>query len=166
VARVVLSAPALVLLLAAQLAACSLDWSLRSADPGDAALVEGSTTADAADAPVAADAADGSVPTDAPISAEAAACRDLETTVAQKRTKARQCQLGAAGQCTTTVKDECGCDVVVTSAGATTTTDYSAAVSKLIADCGKPPCLAACPQNGVPGTWACLVVAGETRCSP
>jgi hypothetical protein len=150
----------------ALLAACSLDWSLRSA-PGDASMpAESGGTADATDAPAAVDAADGSVPTDAPISPEAAACQALESDLALKRKKARDCQIGTAGQCTTTVKDECGCDVIVTSAGSMSTSDFTAAVAALVGQCGKPPCVAACPQNGVPASWACLVVAGETRCTP
>ena len=148
------------------LSACSLDWSVRP-DPGDASLAEsGSSDADAGDARVSPDAADTSVPTDAPVSPDAAACAALASDVAQKRKKARECQIGTAGQCTTTVDDECGCKVIVTFAGAANTNDYTAAVSSLLAQCGKPPCTAACPQLGLSMGWACLGSSGGFSCSP
>ena len=147
------------------LSACSLDWSVR-ADPGDASLAEGGSGADVADAPVALDAPDTSVPTDAPISPDAAACDALTNGVAQKRTKARECQIGTVGQCTTTVDDECGCRVIVTFAGAANTNDYTAAVADLVARCGKPPCTAACPQLGLSTSWACLGSGSGFSCMP
>ncbi len=149
----------------ALLAACSLDWSVRSA-PGDASTAaESGGAADAADAPAPVDAADGSVPTDAPISPEAAACQALESDVALKKKKARECQIGTPGQCTSTVDDECACKVVVTLAAATATNDYKSAVSAYAAQC-MPKCVAACPQIGVPASWACLSNAGDVRCTP
>jgi hypothetical protein len=164
VARVVLVTPALAF--AALLAACSLDWSVRSPDGGDAALSEGSATADATDAPVDGDAADGSVPTDAPISAEAAACATSMDSVTAKRKKARECQIGTMGQCTTTVNDECGCKVIVTFAGTPDTMAYTKAIGDLVAQCGKPPCTAACPQLGLSTGWACLGSGAGFSCSP
>ena len=147
------------------LAACSLDWSVRS-DPGDAALPDGPSPADAADAPVPADGADTSVPTDAPISADAAACAMLMDGVTQKRKKARDCQIGTAGQCTTTVDDECGCKVIVTFAAAPDTMAYTKAVGDLVGQCGRPPCTAACPQLGLSTSWACLGSGAGFSCSP
>ncbi|MDB5215727.1 MAG: hypothetical protein JWO86_3654 [Myxococcaceae bacterium] len=163
IARVVVLTPALVA--AAVLSACSLDWSVRP-DPGDASIAAEAGGVDVTDALAPVDAADGSVPTDAPLSPEAAACQALGDDVTLKRKKARECQIGTAGQCTTTVKDECGCDVIVTSAGSTKTSDFTSAVMTFLSECEKPPCTAACPQNGVPASWACLVVAGDTRCTP
>ena len=155
------------LLGAALLSACSLDWAVR-ADPGagDASLAEGGGSADGADAPVGADAADTSVPGDAPVSPDAAACAALLDGLAPKRKKARDCQIGTAGQCTTTVDDECGCKVIVTFPGVANTNDYAAAVGDLLAKCGKPPCTAACPQLNLPSSWACLGSSGGFSCTP
>jgi len=154
------------LVIGAVVPACALDWSVRPA-PVDASVPETSTGADATDAPVSPDAGDSSVPVDAPVSPDAAACDGLTIDVAQKRAKARECQIGTGGQCTTTVDDQCGCKVVVTFAGSSNTNDYTAAVSNLIAQCGKPACTAPCPQLGVPGSWACLASGGTSyTCTP
>lgn len=145
--------------------ACSLDWAVRpSAGDGSAAGTEAG--ADATDAPVSPDAADTSVPVDAPISPDAAACDGLTIDVAQKRAKARECQIGTFGQCTTTVDDQCGCKVIVTSADAGATSDYTAAVSNLVGQCGKPACTAPCPQLGLPMSWACLASGTSYTCQP
>jgi hypothetical protein len=147
------------------LLACSLDWAVRP-DLGDSSPSETGSGADVADAPVARDAADTSVPTDAPTSSDAADCAQLTSDVAQKRKKARDCQSAAMGQCTTTVDDECGCKVIVTTAGAPFTTDYTSAVSALLANCGKPACTASCPQLGLMTSWACLAPTGQFTCTP
>jgi len=147
------------------LSACSLDWSVRP-DTGDASLAEVGSGADVADAPAALDAPDTSVPTDAPLSPDAARCAMLMDDVVQTRKKARECQIGTAGQCTTTVDDECGCKVIVTFAGAPKTNDFVAAVSDLVTQCGKPPCTAPCPQLGLSTSWACLGSSGGFSCTP
>jgi hypothetical protein len=156
------------LAIAAVVTACSLDWTVRPS-PLDGSASETSVGVDATDAPVGLDAADTSVPIDAPVSPEAAACDGLTVDVAQKRAKARECQIGMpfGTQCTTTVDDQCGCKVVVTFADAGATNDYTAAVGNLIAVCGKPACTAPCPQLGVPGSWACLANGGTSySCQP
>jgi len=145
--------------------ACSLDWSVRPS-PLDGSASETSVAADASDAPAALDATDTSAPTDAPVSPDAAMCDGLTIDVAQKRAKARECQIGTAGQCTTTVDDQCGCKVVVTFAGSANTNDYTAAVTNLIAQCGKPACTAPCPQLGLPQSWACLANGTSYTCQP
>lgn len=144
------------------LVACSLDWAVRS-DSGDALQPE--TGSDVIDAPTAKDAAETSVPTDAPISPDAGDCAMLASDVAQKRKKARECQSAGVGQCTTTVDDECGCKVIVTTAGSPFTNDYTAAVTKLLAQC-KPDCSAPCPQLGLMTSWACLAPTGQFTCTP
>jgi len=145
--------------------ACSLDWSVR-AEPGEPSVTEGGADV-AADAPLTDAPADGA-PEDAPVSADGSPCAALTADVANARKKARECQLGTTGQCGTTVDDECGCKVIVRTAGSTESTAYAAAVASLVGTCGKPTACAttACPQLGVMASWACLVVSSETRCTP
>jgi hypothetical protein len=150
---------------ASAMLACSLDWDVRP-DPGVGPVPE--TGTDVVDAPpVGSDAADADVDatTDAPISPEAAACKALADDVVLKRKKARECVL-AMGQCQATVNDECGCPVVVKTAGSTPSLEYAAAVAKLVNDCGKPPCVAACPAIGPMVSWSCLQPGPEARCNP
>jgi hypothetical protein len=146
------------------MSACSLDWDVRP-DPGVKPVPE--TGTDVVDAPpVGDDAADAdAMVTDAPISPEAAACKALEDDVALKKKKARECLL-AMNQCKATVNDECGCPVIVKEAGSTQAIEYAAAVKKLVDDCGKPPCVAACPPLGAMVSWACLQPGPEALCSP
>jgi hypothetical protein len=146
--------------------ACSLDWSVR-AEPGEASVAEGGADVTVDDAPLA-DAPADAPAADAPVSPDAAACDALATDVANARKKARECQFGMPGQCTTTADDECGCKLVIRSAGSPEATAYASAITALVGGCGKPTACAttACPQLGVPASWACLVVSGETRCSP
>ena len=153
------------LAIAAVLSACALDWSVRPS-PDDASAPMTDAGADATDAPAALDAADTSVPTDAPVSPEAAACDGLTIDVAQKRAKARDCQLTTSGQCMTTVDDQCGCKVVVTFPNATATSDYTAAVANLITQCGKPACTTQCPQLVPQTSWGCLSSPGGVSCFP
>jgi hypothetical protein len=162
----VLSGSLAALASAALASACALDWSVR-AEPAEASVAEGGADAPASDAP-AADAPLDTSAEDAPASPDAAACDVLAADVANARKKARECQIGTAGQCTTTVVDECGCKVVIRTAGSTEAAAYASAISALVAGCGKPAACAttACPQLGIPTSWACLVVASETRCTP
>lgn len=137
--------------------ACALDWDVRPAPvtSSDVLVPEAATEA-------AADATGTDAETDA-AETDAAQCEPLLADVAAKKTLARSCQL-ASGQCTTTVKDECDCDVIVALASGSKTDDYVAAVAAYRASC-TPSCVA-CPQLGVPGTWACLQSGGEIRCTP
>ena len=144
--------------------ACSLDWAVR-AGPAEASVAEGG-----ADVVIDAafDDAPDSATEDAPVSPDAAACDALAANVVVARKKARECQLGTAGQCTTTVDDECGCKVVITTAGAANTTAYTSAVSALVTSCGQPAACAstACPQIGLPASWACLAPDDDVHCRP
>lgn len=145
--------------------ACSLDWAVR-AEPAEASVVEGG--ADVVTDAALDDAPPDSATEDAPVSPDAAACDALATDVVNARKKARECQIGTFGQCTTTVDDECGCKVVVTTAGSPNATAYTSAVSTLVTSCGQPAVCAttSCPQIGLPQSWACLSVAGDIRCTP
>lgn len=137
--------------------ACALDWDVRP-DPGTGPdVITPGTSAEAGPDATESDAAtDGTT-------AEASDCEPLLASVASAKALARSCQL-ASGQCTTTVKDECDCDVVVALASSPKTDDYLAAVAAYRASC--TPACAACPQLGVPGTWLCLQSGAEIRCSP
>lgn len=145
-------------------AGCSLDWAVRE-DPGAASPAEAG--ADTADGPVSDTSADASV-ADAPEpDADSGPCGDLATDLAARRAKARECQIGQGGQCSTTVDDECGCKVVVRTAGSTETTAYTDGVATFLATCGPPPAAScACPQLGLPASWACLAPGGTASCKP
>jgi len=138
--------------------ACALDWDVRP-DPGTSPDV---LVPDAATDATGTDATGTDAETDA-TETDAGQCEPLLADVTAKRTLARACQL-ASGQCTTTVKDECDCDVVVALATGSKTDDYTAAVAAYRASC--TPSCAACPQLGVPGSWFCLQSGGEIRCAP
>jgi hypothetical protein len=146
--------------------ACSLDWSVR-AEPGETSVAEGGADVTASDAPLA-DAPADAPATDAPVSPDAAACDALATDVANARKKARECQIGMVGQCTTTADDECGCKVVIRTAGSPESAAYASAITALVDACGKPAACSttSCPQLISPASWACLVVSSETRCTP
>lgn len=138
--------------------ACTLDWDVRP-DPGL------STDGAATDAIEAAN--DGTTTTDAlndapPI--DAADCAGLEADVVAKKPLARACQLGQSGQCTTTVKDECNCDVVVRFASDPNTDAYVAAIAAYRASC--TPSCQACPQLSPPASWACLQSGSVIACVP
>ena len=147
--------------LAALAPACTLDWRVRP-DPGDGAAAESSRP----DVTVGDAGLDG--PADAPGDSEPDAdpCAVLREDVAKARSKAKECKLGTAGQCTTTVKDECDCDVVVRAAGSTENSAYANAVAALVGACGKPATCGSCKQLGVPASWACLVNGVPTECVP
>ena len=141
--------------------ACSLDWTVR-ADPADGAALDSSGP----------DGAVGETGSDAPADApgdsaiDAGPCSTLAADVAKARAKAKECQLGTAGQCTTTVKDECDCDVVVRAASSVEDAAYATAIAALIVACGKPAACGACKQLGLPASWACLRPASVTECLP
>jgi hypothetical protein len=151
---------------ASVMAACGLDWTVRS-DAGDASPVAEGGIDVIADSPIAVDVTDTSPPIDAPLSPDAMACNALAADLNGKKAKAKDCQVGMTGQCTSTVDDECGCPVVVRFAVGTPTTEYKDAIATFVASCGKPPagsCL--CPQIGLPGSWSCVFNAGVPRCTP
>lgn len=126
-------------------AACSLDWTVR-ADPGPGADDGGEEAA--ADAPVDAPA-DTTI-----VDAGSADCAADFADLAKKRSAAQACTLGDTTACKTTVKDECGCDLVVTSPGASATSAFTSAVAKAAADKCTPAC-DACASAVPQASWAC-----------
>jgi hypothetical protein len=142
--------------------ACSLDWTVRP-DPGDAAPEATAGDTGVTDSSVADGQADSAE--DAPL-ADAGPCETLAAEVTRTRAKAKDCQLGLGGQCTTTVQDECDCAVVVRYAGVPASTDYANAIAALVSTCGKPASCGACPLLGIPASWACLQPSGIARCVP
>lgn len=126
--------------------ACSYDWNVRA---------EGDSAADAAtkdvvtEAPDAGDTVDssfdGTVFTDSGPS-----CADLEAAINAAATNARACSL-ASGQCTTSVKDQCGCGMYVAVAGSSFANKYAAAVASYLAEC-----IPTCTGCGSPPAGTCL----------
>jgi len=143
------------------LAACSLDWDVRP-DPGD-------TSTDAASdaAPEGGARADASGPLDAAPkdgASDATDCTALAADVARTRPRARACQLAQTGQCKTTVKDECNCDVVVRLPSSPETDAYVAAVAAFTASC--TAACAACPQLVPSASWGCVQNPVAVECYP
>ncbi|MBX3263813.1 MAG: hypothetical protein KF782_29335 [Labilithrix sp.] len=146
-------------LAAASLAGCSLDWTVRPEEAADASAI------DAVGDDVALDAASPDATTDAP-EETSTSCAALADDVEAKRIKARECNLGSPGQCTTAVDDACGCKVPVTSASSAATAAYVAAIVALKERCAVD-CTAACPQLPPTASWACLAQgSGGIRCVP
>lgn len=152
--------------LAALTPACGLDWTVRD-DPGDGPRPESSRP----DVVVIDGGPDG--PADGPDTSlpDANPCVGLGEDVATARLKAKECAFGTAGQCTTTVKDECDCPVVVRASGSTQNTTYAKAIADLLAKCPKPKaCDSLCPVLPAPASWACLVkpadAGGGAECFP
>ena len=86
--------------------------------------------------------------------------------VVRTKPSARECNLGEAGQCQTTVDDECACKVIVRLPNSNSTLDYQRAVQALVSMCGKRGSCSACPQLGVKTSWACLAPMGTKHCVP
>jgi hypothetical protein len=88
-------------------------------------------------------------------------CAALETDLDGARAAAKACTLGAGGQCTTSIVDECGCTSYVTEGGSAAASAFAAAVQAVkAAECASPcgTCLVspgACLLNG--GTQAACV---------
>lgn len=141
--------------------ACSLDWTVRS-DPGDAASSADAALDRAGDVP----SSDGG--NDAPLDAggDAPDCASLQAKVIAARKKARECNIGTAGQCTTSVQDECRCPVPVTfAAPADATQKYLDAIDAYETSC-TPDCSAQCRQLTPQGSWACLSQNDGVHCVP
>ena len=134
---------------------CSLDFTVRP-DPG-----EGGASIDGGPEGALSDAlppdADATTAADAPL--PDAACTVLGDEVLKKRTKARECAF-AIGECQALVKDECGCDVVVSFRDAGRTSDYEAAIKSFLEAGCKGAC-GACKPNP---NRNCLSGAGGTLC--
>jgi hypothetical protein len=142
--------------------ACSLDWAVR-ADPGEAPIAEGGAdvTSESGDD----DGGDASAPDAA--EPDTGACEALAADLSARKDKARECQIAQSGQCTTTVDDECGCQIIVRTAGSAETTAYTSSVATFLAACGAPPAAScACPQLGLPASWGCLAKDATFACRP
>jgi hypothetical protein len=141
-------------------AGCSLGWEVRP-DPGEGGAPDTSVP-DVAIIETGVDAGK-----DAPAEAGVdAACTAPSAELAAARKGARTCTLGNAADCKASVKDECGCDVVVRAAGSAEATAYAAAVGAWVAECGKALCSGTCPTLTPPNTWACLQPDGTIHCVP
>ena len=88
-------------------------------------------------------------------------CDALRAAVVSTLDKAKKCTFGTSGQCSTTVRDECDCDVVVSVAGSTEATAYVQAVADLhAASCPpSPACAASCPVLPSKPSWSCLATS-------
>jgi hypothetical protein len=145
-------------------AGCTLDWTERP-DPGlDAGVMTGPGLKPADSGPATTDDDDDVI--DAPdAEADATApvdCSALAADAAEKKKKAQACSF-QVGECSTTVNDECGCEVAIGKTGGAATTTYEAAVAKLAAH---PECLSCktCPGH-VAGS--CLQKPStEITCTP
>ncbi|MBX3205713.1 MAG: hypothetical protein KF764_11640 [Labilithrix sp.] len=126
---------------------------------------DGSETDAAGDDAALDAAASPDAPADTPEEDANASCAALAADVEAKRTKARECNLGSSGQCTTAVDDACGCKVPVTFAGNAATSAYVAAIATLKERCAVD-CTAPCPNLTPPASWACLAQGGDIRCVP
>jgi hypothetical protein len=142
-------------LVAAALVACTLDWEVRP-DPAPVAEAGADVVAPATEA-----GADVMTPVVDAAPGKDADCTTLAADVEDKKAKARVCTL-APGECQQTVKDACDCDVVVTNAGASATSDYVAAVAAFKAKC-KATCKPTCPPTF---GHACLQSGVKIECYP
>ena len=135
---------------------CSLDWGVRP-DPGDGGLPETSRP----------DVTVGDTGGDAPGDTgkdSAPDCGALGAAVAAAKSNARNCTFGTAGACKAKVKDQCTCDVVVTTGGSTEAMAYTKAVADFLgAPCPPDPACAACLPLPSPTAWVC---AGTNICTP
>lgn len=154
-------APSRLLAIVALTSACAHDWSVRA--DVDAAAVP---TDDGGPSPVEAGPSDASVDArgDAPSGDGATSpdCTALGIDLGAKRKAARSCQLGQ-GQCLSTVKDQCDCDVVIATSGSPQTIAYLSAVTALKASGCERGCASQCapttPRN-------CLQQPTEITCVP
>jgi hypothetical protein len=126
---------------------CVYDWTIgaTSADAGP----EGGTGGTGGSGGSGGGAPDGSV--------DGAGCDALLADVNDKRNAAKACTLGASGQCTGTVTDECGCTSYVEDPNSAATKDFSAAIDAL----KSAGCTPSCGPSCSPSIGACLLSAGK-----
>lgn len=159
-ARLVRSVSRLVAL-AALTGACAHDWTVRAdGDAGPSAIddggplpVEAGPTDAGIDVAVDATPGDGATGPD---------CTALANDLGAKRKAARVCQLGQ-GQCLSTVKDQCDCDVVIAASGSPAAIAYVSAVNAFKASGCEKGCAQQCasttPRN-------CLQQGADVTCVP
>lgn len=142
------------------MAGCSLDFTVRPQPADGGSSPEAGADADAGDRPN--DAGTGEAGDGSPLDADAAVdCDALELEVKAKLDAARACTL-ASGHCTTTVKDQCNCDVVIAVTGSPAASDYEAAVTKYKASTCALGC-GTCPSTA---NRNCLQKGGIVECYP
>jgi hypothetical protein len=89
-------------------------------------------------------------------------CAALLEDLAAARTAAKTCTLGAAGQCSTSIVDECGCASYVTQGGSAAASAFAAAVEKVKA----AGCAVSC-STCLLSPGACLLNGGtQALCVP
>lgn len=140
--------------------ACTVDWTLRDAPfDGDAATTVDAPVGDA----VVADAGEDRVVSPVDGGDGGVDCQNLLAEVNTKAKVARACAL-AMNQCQETLKNHCGCDVVVAEPGNQAAIDFTAAVDAF-KNSGCPlGCSASCPTIGP--SRNCLAQAGKYECYP
>lgn len=162
-ARALLGAAAWAAVLLA--AACGFDWTVRDA-PGasaDAADAGPSTDAPVGDAPSEGSAlGDGAAAADA---ADAAACAALAGDLDAKKKAARTCKL-SSGECQTTVKDQCGCDVFVAVPGSASVVEYQQGVTSFQGSGCPLGCGASCPPPPMFAPTCLAQGTGGNQCYP
>lgn len=151
-------------LLSAIAAGCSLDFTVRpqpadGGSPSDAGPDVTEPDGDATGPDVdAGDASDGATE-DADASID---CKALADDVDAKLKTARTCVL-ASGQCTSVVKNQCDCDVVIASSGAAATSSYQDAVAKFKASGCVLGCTGTCASTA---NRNCLQNGSDVLCFP
>lgn len=149
------------LALAALTGACAHDWSVRAdADAGATPIDDGGPVPiEAGPSDAGIDAAVDANPGDGATSPD---CTALAIDLGAKRKAARACQLGQ-GQCLSTLKDQCDCDVVIAVPGSSSAIAYASAVTGFKASgCPKgcaSQCAATTPRN-------CLQQGADVTCVP
>jgi hypothetical protein len=141
------------LFLASSLAACSWDWTVRSADGSDAST--------ATDAGTDAEMADSNIDSATPV--EASDCTTLLANVASTKASAMNCTLGDVSNCATSVADECGCGVFVGQTGSTASQNFANAVD----DAKAAGCTTQCSGCiALPARGTCIESGASFICSP
>lgn len=147
--------------------ACSLDFTVRpqpadGGSPSDAGIDVDQPGIDAdrdsdADASIA-DAGDATT-TDGDAAVD---CTALANDVAAKLKAARACTL-ASGHCTTAVKNQCDCDVVIASGGSAAVASYQSAVSQFKGSGCFLGCTGTCASTA---NRNCLQSGNDVLCFP
>lgn len=150
--------------LIAFMAGCSLDFTVRP-DPADGGSPQdGGPDANQPDGDSGGDVtvADAGDASSADVDA-AVDCKGLADDVDAKLKAARTCVL-ASGQCTTTLKNQCDCDVVIASNGSTQASSYQDAVAKFKSSGCVLGCTGTCASTA---NRNCLQGGGgDTLCFP
>ena len=155
---------------------CTYDWPVGAPlGPGDAALAD-AALADASLPDGATsdggNAADGTLDAPAEGSRDSAPavgpvvdCVALAAQVKKDRAAAKKC-METAGECTTTVDDECGCPSFVGMPTTVETATYRTSAAALKSSRCMLACPSPCPQPGTVGLCALTGVGAGVACKP